>query len=334
MHAWRIPAGPSTAGRVELTVRSSPGRHRWTSLSTCGKITTLEFRLGGLVMPNNPGRPLAPHVQAAIARGQGAVAQPRTTEVAPGRQMAPHVLASVMRTLQARPQAPSEKVAPHVQAMMAKTATAHGAVQRAQDVPRTITNPFDMPSLFDPPTGRITFGGSLFSRQPSELFGQMEPPPLTFAERLRRAPEPKKEEKRQPTYEELKAELRLSIQLNKARLEGRAKHLLGKRATRYSSLERTVCFMWRLGDARRKWPVYAVSGGSPLSRSERESIKATPDKDTTCAEEVFLLEKGTRGWLFSVAYDERYGWKRACSKGCKTLLETHGIVDLVAAFHW
>lgn len=46
-------------------------------------------------MPNNPGRPLAPHVRAAIAQGQGAAAQPRMGETAlstsQGRPMAAHV---------------------------------------------------------------------------------------------------------------------------------------------------------------------------------------------------------------------------------------------------
>lgn len=46
-------------------------------------------------MPNNPGQPLAPHVQAAIAKGQGMGVQPKTretlSEAAQGHPMAAHV---------------------------------------------------------------------------------------------------------------------------------------------------------------------------------------------------------------------------------------------------
>lgn len=55
-------------------------------------------------MPNTPGRPLAPHVQTAIARGQGVGVQPKTVGKEGGdRQLAAHVQAAIARSEPVQP---------------------------------------------------------------------------------------------------------------------------------------------------------------------------------------------------------------------------------------
>jgi len=115
------------------------------------------------------------------------------------------------------------------------------------------------------------------------------------------------------------------------RLERRANHLLGHHETRYSGIERTVCFMWKLGH-HSLWPPRSALSGGMLNRDERRRLRANPDKETTCAEENFLRTHGTADWIFSVAYDSRNGWKRACRAGCRDLLQHYGIVDLADEF--
>ncbi len=114
----------------------------------------------------------------------------------------------------------------------------------------------------------------------------------------------------------------------------RAKEILDGLDPNKAAMEKTVCFMWKRANT---WKVevvsnYAVSGF--LSREQRVAIGADPEKETICAEEVFLSEYGTK-WRYSAAYDRQNGWKPACQQGskggCKSLLAKAEIEDIYAS---
>lgn len=92
---------------------------------------------------------------------------------------------------------------------------------------------------------------------------------------------------------------------------------------KYDKAEKTICFMWKLGGKCS----YELSGGS-LTWSERKGYGFNLDKETVCAEENLFKKFGADGWVFSAAYDCKYGWKYACQKGCSVLLSNKGIIDL------
>jgi hypothetical protein len=130
---------------------------------------------------------------------------------------------------------------------------------------------------------------------------------------------------RAPTAAELLANFRAEIIGQRAQLEADARQYLLD-APPGDTGEKTVCYMWRR--AGRK--VHAISGF--LDRASRTAIGAAPDKVTNCAEEVLLASHPRTGdFVFSVAFDAKYGWKHACA-ACGALLRSKHIEDLASAF--
>jgi hypothetical protein len=119
--------------------------------------------------------------------------------------------------------------------------------------------------------------------------------------------------------------LRDTIVAHESRLRETAYRYLQQKATRSS--QQSVCFMWKRNaawdEARKK-----CTGGPPISTEDRDHIQAVHDKETTCAEELLLLQWGVDGWVFSLAYDMENGWKPACQAGCAALLRQYDIDEL------
>lgn len=81
--------------------------------------------------------------------------------------------------------------------------------------------------------------------------------------------------------------------------------------------QQTVTIMWKLDGSSQK----KASGGSAVGVSTLRATYGVPQsKETLCAEEIFLLKNGTKGWVVSASYDMRFGWKCACTTGCATIL--------------
>ena len=131
--------------------------------------------------------------------------------------------------------------------------------------------------------------------------------------------------RREPTRQERVDELRAGIIAQKETLRATAEKHLKENPGR---ADRTVCFMWKVGFEK---PKMALSGQFHLTRSERETIGAAVEKETSCAEEVFLSKFGTSDWVFSLSYDSTNGFKRACRAGCSDLLFRLRITDLADA---
>jgi hypothetical protein len=97
---------------------------------------------------------------------------------------------------------------------------------------------------------------------------------------------------------------------------------------RYGSLETSCCFMFYPNGNDFDWKV-AISQG--LNKQERLDAGVRDlTKATCCAEEVIMArEKAHKGrFWFSLAYDMKYGWKRACNGCTENFLRIHRIIDL------
>lgn len=200
-------------------------------------------------------------------------------------------------------------------------------------------------SLVAPPPGFAIGNSVSFEEDDLSSSGEAPPPGFHFAKNIKKLSLAevcsRGKDKPMPvtpvrvlSIQEKRDALMDDILENIEKLEGKAREKLKAQGqikyknNQTQSLEQTVCFMWTIENSWNE-PTHDLSGGS-LTTEQRASIKAKAkeSKETTCAEENLLFHKGTKKWIYSLAFDMRNKWKHACYYGCSKLLKKHKIFDL------